>query len=766
MVHDAVAAIDAALAETSHPERLTALVAGHLAYGDGIALATRELDAEALPYFVSAAGQLAAGGSPFAARTVLRAAVCEHYLARYEAVLTRLGGLRQQIDMDRYPNLAGDLLWSIALAKSKGGDFSVALGLFREALARFSTTGEKENVAFLNFLIAESFRFQGETHEVWRHRYEALRAVREVPRSVWFHNTLLDSAEAALSQGLPEVALLFQNEMVATEMREADPDPTAMAEALLRRIRTRCHLAAFELAEDDFRNARLWLERIESPQRRGYLAAELDSSEGECEISSHPEEAVNLLSSAIQYAEGGNARYRLPVLYLGRASAFLAAERIDAAESDLETGIGEYEAQRVKVRDQGLRISFFDRAQAIFDEMIRFQVERRGQPDRAFEYSERARGRALLDVVAKNDGEKARTGVLALHRIQASLPGDVALLEYSSTQDVLFVWIVTREGLDLVEIAVDQQRLTTLVRLLRTGITSDSRQGSTKLAASLYDLLLRPVLAKIPADRRLVVVPDKALHLLPFAALLDRQTNRYLIEDRLISFAPSATLYLRALDRSRRVETRAGTGVLVVGNPRIDRKLFPGLSNLRGADREATAIAGQWRADILTGEQATRAAFLREAPLHRLVHVASHARVSTDYPLFSSLLLAPEDDEGGELFARDILGMRFEETQLVVLAACETADGDLSAGEGISSLVRPFLAAGVPSVVGSLWPVEDQESAALFTRFYQRTAEGADFATALRDAQLFLIHHPDPRLRKPAAWSGFQLLGGPLPSAE
>jgi CHAT domain-containing protein len=758
MVEDSVAVIDAALADAAHPERIAALVAGHRLYGEGLQLG--ELDAPALPKFEQAARSLRVAGSPFAARAQVRAASCEGYLGRQDAVLSRLGPVQEQIDGERYPNLAGDLLWMLARARSRKADFSGAIDAFSAALADFSRTGEPENVAFLHYLIAECLRYLGDTQQAWAHRYEGLRASRTIPRSTWYHNTLLDSAEAALSQGKPELALLFQNEMVTGAFSTADP--VLIAESLLRRSRTRCQIEGLAAAELDFGKARLWLARIASPERRDFLASELNATEGECRTGSDPDHAAQLLSSAMTYAEGHGDHYRLPKLYARRAAAFVAAGLPDAAEHDLETGLREVEEQRAQIAEGPLRISYLDQAQGLFDDMIRFQIQTRNRWDLALEYSEKSRSRTLLDAIEAASASSAPDGepALSVTEIRSRLPEGVALVEYSLASQSLFIWIVSRESFDGIEIPIDEDRLQAHVRLFRSALTQRSDKEAAKLSTALYEVLVRPALDKAGLQRSLILIPDKLLHQVPFAALLDPKTGRYLAEDRRIAFAPSAAVFLHALERSGKLAKRAASGALILGDPTLDPQISRDFPDLPGARGEVAQIAKLWQTEPVHGERASRSAFLEEAPRHWLVHVAGHARSNPRDPLSSSLLLAPEGSDRGELSARDIYSMQFTETRLVVLAACGTAGGPISTSEGSQSLVQPFLAAGVPAVLGSLWPIEDRTAEELFTRFYRRVAAGADFVTALHETQNSFIHDPDPELRRPGAWSGFQLVGG------
>src|SRR5262249_30179057 len=122
-------------------------------------------------------------------------------------------------------------------------------------------------------------------------------------------------------------------------------------------------------------------------------------------------------------------------------------------------------------------------------------------------------------------------------------------------------------------------------------------------------------------------------------------------------------------------------------------------------------------------------------------------------------LLAGRDEASRSLFARDIADQRFPSTKLVVLGACRTSVGRIRRGEGVFSLARPFLAAGVPTVVASLWDVDDRASRRLLVALHRALPRSANVAEALRRAQLELMGDVDPRLQTPAAWAAFTTIG-------
>src|SRR4029077_2092594 len=113
---------------------------------------------------------------------------------------------------------------------------------------------------------------------------------------------------------------------------------------------------------------------------------------------------------------------------------------------------------------------------------------------------------------------------------------------------------------------------------------------------------------------------------------------------------------------------------------------------------------------VLDGQAATKSSFLSQATNYELIHFGGHSVINARFPLFSQMIFArdPSDPSHGLLYSSDILKMRFRRTRLAVLASCSTASGQVSRTEGVESLARPFLAAGLPSVIGSLWNVDDE----------------------------------------------------------
>lgn len=167
-------------------------------------------------------------------------------------------------------------------------------------------------------------------------------------------------------------------------------------------------------------------------------------------------------------------------------------------------------------------------------------------------------------------------------------------------------------------------------------------------------------------------------------------------------------------------------------------------------------------ADSSPGSPTFAAALLTELSGHTVLHFAAHAAIEEEYPWRSRI--DPDAGRGHRgavitaavITAADIARARLD-ARLAVLSSCRTAGGRVAPGEGAQGLAGSFLAAGVPSVVATLWPVDDAVAPRFMRRFYAHLAEGAPVAAALAQAQSDLRH--EPRWRHPYHWAGYVVIG-------
>lgn len=299
----------------------------------------------------------------------------------------------------------------------------------------------------------------------------------------------------------------------------------------------------------------------------------------------------------------------------------------------------------------------------------------------------------------------------------------------------------------------------------------DSKLPARREARILYRILLQPI-REAASARRLIVVRDGVLHLIPFDALVT-PSGQYVLQDRTVEYAPSASSYY-VLSRSKDQEDGDHTkaALAVGGIPYASTSLAAGdvtrgyrsaFTNLPSSADEALAVRaaiGPSRTTLLTGRQATETALTR-ADLYDygLLHLGVHGLANAVYPDRAALILLSDKRAGDDGFLQspEIVQLRLN-AALVVLSACESAAGSLQGQEGIANLSRAFLLAGARSVVSSLWAVDDKSSLYLMRRFYRRIAAGIDFGQALADAKKDMLRDYGPNAL-PYKWAAFTLEG-------
>jgi len=395
-----------------------------------------------------------------------------------------------------------------------------------------------------------------------------------------------------------------------------------------------------------------------------------------------------------------------------------------------------------------------------------------GYGPRAFVLAERARARALLDLVAASRGSAQAPDPLTLEAAGRLLPKTTALLEYSTGDSSTTLWVVRRDRWQVFQLPPRTALRARIQSLLRALADPSSAEGNAALTASnaLYRALIAPAEALLEDAKVIVISPDGALATVPFEALLMRKAQEgsipkgaYLAERFTVSYVPSATAMSLARPRA------GGDAIFAVANPAFPPGPVAGvapLDSLPGTGAEVAALrhlAGTRPMRALEHAAATRSNLLGAAELKsaRLVHIATHGDANAAEPERSGLWLSPEHEgePPSRVEVRDVTPLRIS-ADLVTLSACESGLGRIESGEGVIGLARGFLVAGCRSVVVSLWKVNDASTAQLMEGFYREwLAKGRDRATALTAAKRELMKKPETR--SPFHWAPFVLIGDP-----
>jgi CHAT domain-containing protein len=335
-------------------------------------------------------------------------------------------------------------------------------------------------------------------------------------------------------------------------------------------------------------------------------------------------------------------------------------------------------------------------------------------------------------------------------------------------------------------------------------------------ARAAHDLVMKPILPLLEGKTRVLLSPDGALSVLPFAALVDEE-GKHLVERLEITYLTSGRDLLRLAN-----PVAPGSGAMVVANPAFGRRqegesalALLGDSSTEKGDKgpsrglekayfeplpgtagEARAVGALLpRALVRVDLEATESA-LKNVRAPRMLHVATHGfflpaesragqaaaagerglELEYDEPwswlpddplLRSGLALAGANAKnGGEgqdgiLTALEASSLDLRGTKLVVLSACETGLGDVLNGEGVYGLRRALFVAGAETLVTSFWKVADEETRDLMVGYYERLQSGAGRSAALREAQLAMLGQKGTA--HPYFWASFGVFGDPSP---
>ena len=296
-------------------------------------------------------------------------------------------------------------------------------------------------------------------------------------------------------------------------------------------------------------------------------------------------------------------------------------------------------------------------------------------------------------------------------------------------------------------------------------------------AFGLYEKLIKPVAKKLNGTS-LTIVPHGKLSYIPFDALLSQMPDtsvmnfrnlNYLVRDYAINYSYSATLLYDYFNQKK-----LSSESLLVFSPHYDSheaRVDPEtsvsyfLSPLPGANDEVKGISRFVSAVPFVDNLAQESTFKEKAPDFDILHLAMHTAINDSLPMLSKLVFSVPDQKSaddGFLNAYEIYNMKLN-ARLAVLSACETGSGKLQRGEGVMSMARAFIYAGCPSIVMTLWQVEDKSGVKIMEDFYNYLSKGKRKDVALRMAKLNHLNNSDPLTAHPHFWLGYVTIGNPEP---
>jgi tetratricopeptide (TPR) repeat protein len=723
-ITDAVEAI-----RKSGDDALRQLAKGHVAYGAGMK-AEKQSVQQATADLATAAAALDPQATPFAWRARMEHAGMLYSSSQYRQALAAL----QQVEKECGARLSiagrARLQTLLAVTFTNTSSYKEAVNHYVSAIEAYQSIGERDYESALLIRLAEVFGYLGDRANARRHLQHGLEIQERSGDSKHGHYALAMAALHALEADQQAQASFFLDALV--EMDTASGIAPRTCTSAMWRSAYRYRVGFPDLARTDLAVAERACGSIPDPSARERQLAYLEVAKafGADGSSTQP---LTSLDEAIGYFDRSDNRIWLSTAYFARARRLAGRGEAAAAERDFQAALRETDANREKIDERLLRVSFTATADEITDGYVEFLLQQRRERD-AFETSDRRRVRELVD------SPKARwrgTGPeVSLPDIQSALPAGTALVEYRVLRNRIVAWVVTPD------------RFETIVLPSAIGDITAAVADSQPNASFLYDALVRPLEPALGDAKALVIVSDDELDRVPFSALHDGVRGRSLLEAHSTALAPSAALFLRSRARWMAQSTRDEQVVVVEASA-----AGAGVDALPEAAGEAMSIARLYHgARIIDGSAVTGASLLSEFQEGTILQFAGHTVIDADP---SSRMLRLGESPQARLGTADIADAVMPRMRLVYLSACETDSGPVLKSEGSITIARSFFAAGVPLVIGTLWPIDDGAAHLAARTFHERLLRGDTPAESLRQAQLALLRRGVPF----RDWASLRLIG-------
>ncbi|MBN2484778.1 MAG: CHAT domain-containing protein [Bacteroidales bacterium] len=377
-----------------------------------------------------------------------------------------------------------------------------------------------------------------------------------------------------------------------------------------------------------------------------------------------------------------------------------------------------------------------------------------------------------------------------IKNIQQLLDRNTTLLEYSISDTLVYIFVISKKHAEVYTAHPDSnffKHAAGFIDHLRN--FSMVEQGKDffekyqQLSGHVFDVVFRP-LVNCRLNENIIIVPDEILSYMPFEALTfpvnDKKPGSYadmhfLFHDYSFSYSYSSSL----LTEIHKMRNRSVFNKLVAFAPEYplqkntsgSANALPARYNYRSnlaplpfAADEAALVSSLTYGRNITGKEATEKRFLEIAPFYDIIHLAMHTIIDDNNPLFSKLVFysGKKNSDEGLLTTNEIFGLRLK-ARLTVLSSCSTGEGEYRRGEGVLSLARGFFYAGCPSLVMTLWKVEDESGLTLMRYFYKYLRKGHSKPMALRMAKAEYLKTVPEEKQHPFYWSGYICIGNTAP---
>jgi CHAT domain-containing protein len=699
MLHDAVYAIDQADATT----RAT-IAEAHAVYRRGrIAYSRHKLE--------PAERDLHTAVTLFQSVSDPMSMMARHYAAGAQLARNDIAGARNELqrlrsDADANPAylaLGAHVRWELARACLADDDLTAEVEALSFASELARRGGERATDGFLESMLAAALMHLGRPDEAWSARILAFQAMSSEQQYDLLELSIGGATRAELTTGRRDSTLALLN--IEQAIQPAGTDSLLAIDTLVRKAMLQSVLGNDAESERATQQADLIASRLQDPAVRAWQVADIDVTRGARLLKSDPRHASELLTRAIDFYRSCGRTDGLPEPLLLRARCSLNTGQPAAAIRDLEEGVQAVEHFPVHIEGVVVGTGVLDAGNALFAEAIRLHLNR-GDVAAAFAYAERARG--------------ASGTIAGVQRRLAT--GNAVVLEIAALPEEVVTFAVSRDDAQVIRRQLPIDGLASLAEL--------SAAGDERAAATLYDIVIRPLDALIARGGTVIIIPDPRLSAVPFAALLDSHSKRYLIEKVAVAIASDAGSLRDGI---------AAAPMHFLAEIQLPAGANSGSAELPDAEKEMVDVSAAYRHSVLVpASHATWTALRAAAASADVIHIAGHTE--RQQGLDQALLFAGRGSELERVPWKTIVATPFRHARVIVAAACETLHLATSPQNRALSLGAAF-AAGGADVVGTLRPIPDRDARVLFRSVHRQLAAGISAADALRVAQLEAIRN-------------------------
>ncbi|MFQ5637931.1 MAG: CHAT domain-containing protein [bacterium] len=635
--------------------------------------------------------------------------------------------------------------------------FYSALEFFRHAGHTHNEAAVLENLAILENTIGEYESALNRAKEGLQvlPKEESSSSLLKILGQVYSNMDSIDTAIATYEQAL-EVAQFQDSEYPLAILLLSIGDTHLRKQNLAQ--------AGIVFSEADSLAQRLGMQHIQIAAQIGIGRTKLDSL---------PADAGQFFGRALKLARSiDEPDLLVEALYWLSVSEQDLSHHQDAY-AYIQEAIETIEKVRKGISVDTLKVSFFATTQEVFDQavLLSYLLDKRNE---ALWYSDLAKARALRDAwhtTAGNYVEQeawAASSLAHFESLLSTLPENAQVMAYRVTAEELFIWLINADAVTSTQRAIHADSLSGGIdRFLKSLGATDQRRlqerfesnaqevyaENHRLGRQLYEVIVQPIEAMLDPGKKVYIVPDAALHKVPFGALVDGKGN-FFDQKYIWAKAPS----LSTLCENQRLQIADGLPkqkqFLMVGGDFASfssekRLITKHFQNLTILERESASY-DSLRKHLQNGGST--------------VYLSVHAIADEQNPMNSHLQLNQSLPANGHympvpIYARRLLQLGFPQTELVVLNACETAKGKIALGEGPLNMVRIFSLQQVPTVVATLWKNADDYSSIFIRQFFTLIANNESPMVATHLAKRHLIAQLTKEIDYPIPyfWSVFEV---------